>query len=185
MRGDPQSPLLRTCKSLCKLAETLRGMGHKIGRTLVGELLHKLDHSLQANHKTREGSTHADHDAQFHYINDWVKEALASNEPAISVDRKKKELVGDFKNAGVNGGRRVRPKRFACTKFIIPELGRTVPYGVYDIAGGAGWVSVGVDHDTADFAVNTIHKRTHQEVCVESIGLSRAASIRGGIVENE
>jgi DNA-binding phage protein len=92
-RGDPQSPLLWTCKSLRKLAESLRGMGHKIGRTLVGELLHKLDYSLQANRKTREGSNHADRDAQFHYINDRVKEALASNEPAISVDTKKKGVL--------------------------------------------------------------------------------------------
>ena len=98
-------------------------MGHKIDRTLVGELLHKLDYSLQANRKTREGSTHADHDAQFHSINDRVKEALASNNPAISVDTKKKELVGDFKNAGVNGGRRVRPRPFACTTSSFPNSG--------------------------------------------------------------
>jgi hypothetical protein len=155
-RGDPQSPLLWTCKSLRKLAEGLRGMGHKIGRTLVGELLHKLDYSLQANRKTREGSSHVDRDAQFHYINDLVKVALASNEPAISVDTKKKELVGDFRNAG----REWRPKGSSeavrVHDFIIPELGRAVPYGVYDIAGDAGWVSVGVDHDTAAFAVNAI-----------------------------
>jgi hypothetical protein len=184
-RGDPQSPLLWTCKSLRKLAESLRGMGHKIGRTLVGELLHKLDYSLQANRKTREGSNHADRDAQFHYINDRVKEALASNEPAISVDTKKKELVGDFKNAGREWRPKGSPEAVRVHDFIIPELGRAVPYGVYDIAGDAGWVSVGVDHDTAAFAVNAIHKSTHQEVCVESIGLSLAASIRGGIVENE
>jgi hypothetical protein len=155
-RGDPQSPLLWTCKSLRKLAESLRGMGHKIGRTLVGELLHKLDYSLQANRKTREGSNHADRDAQFHYINDLVKEALASNEPAISVDTKKKELVGDFKNAGREWRPKGSPEAVRVHDFIIPELGRAVPYGVYDIAGDAGWVSVGVDHDTAAFAVNAI-----------------------------
>jgi hypothetical protein len=157
-RGDPQSPLLWTCKSLRKLAEGLRGMGHKIGRTLVGELLHKLDYSLQANRKTREGSSHADRDAQFHYINDLVKKALASNEPAISVDTKKKELVGDFKNAGREWRPKGSPEAVRVHDFVIPELGRAVPYGVYDIAGDAGWVSVGVDHDTAAFAVNAIRR---------------------------
>ena len=99
-RGDPQSPLLWTCKSLRKLSQSLRDMGHRIGRTLVGELLHELDYRLQANRKTREGSHNPDRDAQFHYINDRVKGSLAAGEPAISVDTKKKELVGDFKNAG-------------------------------------------------------------------------------------
>ena len=99
-RGDPQSPLLWTCKSLRNLSQSLRDMGHTIGRTLVGELLHKLNYRLQANRKTREGSHHPDRDAQFHYINERVKAALAAGEPAISVDTKKKELVGDFKNAG-------------------------------------------------------------------------------------
>ena len=155
-RGDPQSPLLWTCKSLRKLADGLRGMGHKIGRTLVGELLHKLDYSLQSNRKTREGSSHVDRDAQFHYINDRVKEALASNNPAISVDTKKKELVGDFKNAGREWRPKGSPEAVRVHDFVIPELGRAVPYGVYDIAGDAGWVSVGVDHDTATFAVNAI-----------------------------
>lgn len=155
-RGDPQSPLLWTCKSLRKLADGLCGMGHKIGRTLVGELLHKLDYSLQSNRKTREGSSHVDRDAQFHYINDRVKEALASNNPAISVDTKKKELVGDFKNAGREWRPKGSPEAVRVHDFVIPELGRAVPYGVYDIAGDAGWVSVGVDHDTATFAVNAI-----------------------------
>ncbi len=155
-RGDPQSPLLWTCKSLRKLADGLRGMGHKIGRTLVGELLHKLDYSLQANRKTREGSSHVDRDAQFHYINDRVKQALASNNPAISVDTKKKELVGDFKTAGREWRPKGSPEAVRVHDFVIPELGRAVPYGVYDIAGDAGWVSVGIDHDTAAFAVNAI-----------------------------
>jgi len=105
-RGDPQSPLLWTCKSLRKLSRSLCDMGHKVGRTLVGELLHKLDYRLQANRKTREGSNNPDRDAQFHYINDRVTEALVAGEPAISVDTKKKELVGDFRNAG----REWRPK---------------------------------------------------------------------------
>ncbi len=153
-RGDPQSPLLWTSKSLRKLAESLREMGHRIGRTLVGDLLHKLDYSLQGNRKTREGSNHPDRDAQFCYINDRVKEALASNEPAISVDTKKKELVGDFKNAGREWRQKGSPEEVRVHDFLIPELGRAVPYGVYDIARDAGWVSVGVDHDTAAFAVN-------------------------------
>ena len=155
-RGDPQSPLLWTCKSLRKLSSSLRDMGHKVGRTLVGELLHQLDYSLQANRKTREGSDHPDRDAQFHYINDRVKEALAAGEPAISVDTKKKELVGDFKNGGREWRPQGTPEEVRVHDFIIPELGRAVPYGVYDIAGNAGWVSLGIDRDTAAFAVNAI-----------------------------
>jgi len=155
-RGDPQSPLLWTCKSLRKLSQSLCDMGHKIGRTLVGELLHKLDYSLQSNRKTREGSIHPDRDAQFHYINDRVKQALAAGEPAISVDTKKKELVGDFKNAGREWRPQGSPEEVRVHDFVIPELGRAVPYGVYDIAGNAGWVSVGIDHDTAAFAANAI-----------------------------
>jgi hypothetical protein len=155
-RGDPQSPLLWTCKSLRKLSASLRAMGHAIGRTLVGELLHRLDYRLQANRKTREGTNHPDRDAQFRYINDQVKDALAAGEPAISVDTKKKELVGDFKNAGREWRPQGSPEQVRVHDFVIPELGRAVPYGVYDIAGNAGWVSVGVDHDTAAFAVNAI-----------------------------
>jgi hypothetical protein len=155
-RGDPQSPLLWTSKSLGKLAEGLRAMGHKAGRTLVRKLLGQLDYSLQANRKTREGSNHPDRDAQFHYINDQVNAALDAGEPAVSVDTKKKELVGDFKN----GGREWRPKGMAeevrVHDFVIPELGRAVPSGVYDIAGNSGWFSVGIDHDTAAFATNAI-----------------------------
>ena len=155
-RGDPQSPLLWTCKSLRKLSQSLRDMGHTIGRTLVGELLHKLDYRLQANRKTREGSHHPDRDAQFRYINDRVKETLAAGEPAISVDTKKKELVGDFKNAGREWRPKGSPEEVRVHDFVIPELGRAAPYGVYDIAGNVGWVSVGIDHDTAAFAANAI-----------------------------
>ncbi len=155
-RGDPQSPLLWTSKSLRKLSQSLRDMGHTIGRTLVGELLHKLDYRLQANRKTREGSHNPDRDVQFHYINDRVKEALAAGEPAISVDTKKKELVGDFKNAGREWRPKGSPEEVRVHDFVIPELGRAAPYGVYDIAGNVGWVSVGIDHDTAAFAANAI-----------------------------
>jgi hypothetical protein len=155
-RGDPQSPLLWTCKSLRKLSQGLRDMGHKIGRTVVGELLYKLDYRLQANRKTREGASHPDRDAQFRYINDRVKAALAAGEPAISVDTKKKELVGDFKNGGREWRPKSSPEHVRVHDFIIPELGRAVPYGVYDIADNVGWVSVGIDHDTAAFAANAI-----------------------------
>ena len=155
-RGDPQSPMLWTSKSLRKLSEGLGRMGHTIGRTLVSKLLHQLDYSLQANRKTREGSNHIDRDAQFHYINDRVKEALASGNPAISVDTKKKELVGDFKNGGREWRPKGSPEEVRVHDFVIPELGRAVPYGIYDIADNTGWVSVGIDHDTAAFATNAI-----------------------------
>jgi hypothetical protein len=155
-RGDPQSPMLWTCKSVRKLSQSLCAMGHRIGRTVVGQLLHKLGYSLQANRKTREGSSHPDRDAQFRYINDRVKAALAQGEPAISVDTKKKELVGDFKNPGREWRAKGSAQDVRVHDFLIPGLGRAVPYGVYDIAGNAGWVSVGIDHDTAAFAVNAI-----------------------------
>ena len=155
-RGDPQSPLLWTCKSLRKLSQSLRDMGHKIGRTVVGELLYKLDYRLQANRKTREGASHPDRDGQFRYINDQVKAALAAGEPAISVDTKKKELVGDFRNGGREWRPKSSPEHVRVHDFVIPELGRAVPYGVYDIADNVGWVSVGIDHDTAAFATNAI-----------------------------
>jgi Rhodopirellula transposase DDE domain len=157
-RGDPMAPLLWTAKSLRRLAAGLRGLGHRICHNVVADLLRDLGYSLQANRKTREGTNHPDRDAQFGYINDQVKQALAASEPAISVDTKKKELVGDFKN----GGREYRPKGepepVRVHDFIIPELGRAAPYGVYDIADNAGWVSVGIDHDTASFAVNAIRR---------------------------
>ena len=155
-RGDPQSPLLWTCKSLRKLSQSLRDMGHKISRTVVGELLYRLDYRLQANRKTREGTNHPDRDGQFRYINDQVKAALAAGQPAISVDTKKKELVGDFKNGGCEWRPKGSPEHVRVHDFVIPELGRAVPYGVYDIADNVGWVSVGIDHDTAAFAANAI-----------------------------
>ena len=157
-RGDPESPLLWTSKSLRKLAEGLRGIGHAIGHNLVGDLLRKLGYSLQANRKTREGASHPDRDAQFRYINDRVKAALDAGEPAISVDTKKKELVGDFKNAGREWAPKGSPEEVRVHDFLIPEFGRAAPYGVYDIGDNAGWVSVGVDHDTASFAVNAIRR---------------------------
>jgi len=157
-RGDPMSPLRWTCKSLSQLAAALVAQGHRIGRTVVGKLLHKQKFSLQANRKTREGDSHPDRNAQFVHINDSVKAALAAGQPVISVDTKKKELVGDFKNAGQAWRPRGEPEEVRVHDFLIKELGRAVPYGVYDLAANAGWVSVGVSHDTAAFAVQTIRR---------------------------
>jgi Rhodopirellula transposase DDE domain len=157
-RGDPMSPLRWTCKSLSQLAAALVARGHRIGRTLVGELLHKQKFSLQANRKTREGEGHPDRDAQFVHINDSVKAALAAGQPVISVDTKKKELVGDFKNAGQVWRPQGEPEEVRVHDFLIKELGRAVPYGVYDLAANAGWVSVGMSCDTAAFAVQTIRR---------------------------
>jgi hypothetical protein len=157
-RGDPQAPLLWTSRSLRNLAEALQAMGHRIGHNVVADLLRQLNYSLQGNRKTREGSNTPDRDAQFHYINAQVTAALEAGGPAISVDTKKKELVGDFKTAGRELRTKGDPEPVRVHDFKIPELGRAVPYGVYDIAGNAGWVSVGIDHDTASFAVNAIRR---------------------------
>ncbi len=157
-RGDPQAPLLWTSRSLRHLAEALRAMGHRIGHNVVADLLRQLNYSLQANRKTREGSHNPDRDAQFGYINGKVTAALAAGEPAISVDTKKKELVGDFKNAGRELRPKGQPEPVRVHDFKIPDLGRAAPYGIYDIAGNTGWVSVGIDHDTASFAVNAIRR---------------------------
>jgi transposase len=157
-RGDPEAPLLWTAKSLRTLAAGLQALGHRIGHNVVGDLLRGLGYSLQANRKTREGSHHPDRDAQFGYINQQVAAALTAGEPAISVDTKKKELVGDFKNAGREYHPKGRPEAVRVHDFLIPELGRASPYGVYDIGENAGWVSLGIDHDTASFAVNAIRR---------------------------
>ena len=155
-RGDPMSPLRWTCKSLRRLAAELGELGYQISHTVVGELLKQQKFSLQANHKTREGDGHSDRDAQFVHINARVTSALAEQQPVISVDTKKKELVGDFRNAGREWRPQGDPEAVRVHDFVIKELGRAVPYGVYDIAANAGWVSVGVDHDTSAFAVQTI-----------------------------
>ena len=157
-RGDPMSPLRWTCKSLRRLADELGNLGHKVSHTVVGELLKKQKFSLQANSKTREGADNPDRDAQFRLINEAVKTAMAENQPAISVDTKKKELVGDFKNAGREWRPRGDPEEVRVHDFLIKELGRAVPYGIYDLAANAGWVAVGVDNDTAAFAVQTIRR---------------------------
>jgi len=160
-RGDPMSPLRWTCKGLRRLATELGTRGHKISHTVVGELLKQQKFSLQANRKTREGDSHPDRDAQFAHINASVTRALAEQQPVISVDTKKKELVGDFKNVGREWRPQGEPEDVRVHDFLIKELGRAVPYGIYDLAANAGWVSVGIDHDTAAFAVQTIRAWWH------------------------
>ena len=157
-RGDPMSPLRWTCKSLRQLAAELVARGHRVSRTVVGELLKAQKFSLQANSKTNEGGDHPDRDAQFSHINQSVTTALAAQQPVISVDTKKKELVGDFKNAGREWRPQGEPEAVRVHDFVIKELGRAVPYGIYDLAANAGWVSVGMNHDTAAFAVQSIRR---------------------------
>jgi hypothetical protein len=160
-RGDPMSPLRWTCKSLSQLTRALVAKGHRVGRTLVGKLLHQQKFSLQANRKTREGESHPDRNAQFTHLNESVRAALAAGEPVISVDTKKKELVGDFKNAGRAWRPQGEPEAVRVHDFLIKELGRAVPYGIYDLACNAGWVSVGMSSDTTAFAVQTIRRWWH------------------------
>ncbi len=155
-RGDPDSPLRWTCKGVRRLAAELQQQGFSIGRQKVGELLAALGYSLQANRKTREGNQHPDRNAQFEYIAARVRRFQTDGQPVISVDTKKKELVGNYKNSG----REWRPKKSPIPvnvhDFMDKKLGKAIPYGVYDLTANAGWVSVGTDHDTADFAVTTI-----------------------------
>jgi len=155
-RGDPERPLRWSAKSLRNLAGELRGQGHEISARSVAPLLRRLGYSLQANAKTREGARHPDRDAQFRHINATVTTALAAGQPAISVDTKKKELVGDFKNAGRELRRKGQPEQVRSHDFRDPELGKAAPYGVYDLADDVGWVNVGIDNDTAQFAVESI-----------------------------
>jgi hypothetical protein len=159
-RGDPESPLRWTCKSVRKLAEELRREGHTVSYQTVAELLHEMDYSLQANRKTLEGNQHADRNQQFEYINRKARRYLKQGEPVISVDTKKKELVGDFKNPGREWQPQGKPEKVRVHDFEIrqPEKGKVAPYGVYDLGRNAGWVSVGVDHDTAEFAVESIRR---------------------------
>ncbi|MBI1847853.1 MAG: ISAzo13 family transposase [Candidatus Rokubacteria bacterium] len=155
-RGDPQSPLRWTCKSLRRLAAELTRQGHRTSHRMVAVLLRQLGYSLQANRKTIEGARHPDRNAQFEHINARVRAYLRQGEPAISVDTKKKELVGNFKNAGRDWRPRGQPQPVQVHDFVQPELGRAIPYGVYDLRANTGWVSVGIDHDTAAFAVASI-----------------------------
>jgi len=155
-RGDPESPLRWTCKSVRNLADELKRQGHAVSHQTVSELLHELGYSLQANRKVLEGSSHPDRNAQFEYLNEAVQLQLSLGEPVISVDTKKKELVGPFKNGGKELRPRGEPERVRVHDFLIPELGRVSPYGVYDLGKNEAWVSVGTDHDTAAFAVASI-----------------------------
>ena len=157
-RGHPETCLRWTCNSVRKLAEDLNRRGHRVSYPVVAELLHELGYSLQANRKTKEGDGHPDRNAQFEYIDGRVRRYIALGQPVISVDTKKKELVGDFKNGGQEWRRKGTPEKVRVHDFVIPELGRAAPYGVYDLADNTGWVSVGVDHDTASFAVETIRR---------------------------
>jgi transposase len=155
-RGDPELPLRWTSKSVRKLAEGLRELGHRVSYRTVARLLRELGYSLQANQKTREGSSHPDRDAQFRHINQRVREALGAGEPAISVDTKKKELVGDFKNAGREWRPKGKPVPVRVHDFRDPALGKAIPYGVLDLGRDQGFVSVGITADTAQFAVASI-----------------------------
>ena len=165
-RGDPESPLRWTCKSTRQLAITLQAQGHTVGRQKVADLLAELGYSLQANRKTKEGTDNPDRDAQFNYINKRVAAFLRGDQPVISVDTKKKELVGDFKNAGQEWQPQGGPERVNGHDFPDPELGKVNPYGVYDQGANVGWVSVGTDHDTAEFAVESIRRWWYKMGCV-------------------
>ncbi len=156
--GDPDTPLRWTSKSVRHLADELKAMGHDVSYRLVAQILKESGYSLQANRKTREGSRHADRDAQFRYIDRQVRRQLRQGCPAISVDTKKKELVGDFKNPGREWRPKGNPEPVRVHDFLVPELGKAIPYGVYDLRRDEGWVSVGIDHDTASFAVNAIRR---------------------------
>ena len=159
-RGDPMSPLRWTCKSTPKLASELKAMGHEVSQATVWRLLDELDYSMQSNRKSREGGSHSDRNAQFEFINSSVKEFLRRGLPAISVDTKKKELVGGFKNAGQEWEKKGSPTLVDVYDFPNKKLGvgKVSPYGVYDMARNEGWVSVGITHDTAEFAGESIRR---------------------------
>jgi hypothetical protein len=155
-RGDPESLLLWTSKSVRHLAAALQKLGHQVEYVTVAKLLRSVGYSLQANAKTREGRQHPDRDLQFRRINRVCRQALLEHQPVISVDCKKKELIGDFKNAGREWRPKGEPELVRVYDFKDKRLGKASPYGVYDIAANQGWVNVGIDHDTAQFAVNSI-----------------------------
>jgi hypothetical protein len=157
-RGDPQSPLRWTCKSTRSLARELTALGHPVSESTVRRLLHAAGYSLQGNHKTREGTAHPDRNAQFEHINAMVATCQERSQPVISVDTKKKELVGDFKNAGREWQPQGEPEEVRVHDFMDKTLGKAIPYGVYDMTENQGWVSVGIDHDTARFATEAIRR---------------------------
>ncbi|NEN99125.1 MAG: ISAzo13 family transposase [Moorea sp. SIO3I7] len=155
-RGDPESPLRWTSKSTSKIAEALRKIGHQISPRTVAKLLHQLGYSLQSNRKSSEGKGHPDRDEQFQYINQEIKEYQGREQPVISVDTKKKELIGNYKNEGKEWERKKEPVKVKMHDFADPNLGKVIPYGIYDVSNNQGWVNVGIDHDTAEFAVQSI-----------------------------
>jgi len=157
-RGDPESALRWTCRSTRQLAAALKAQGYRIGHQTVASLLDDLGYSLQGNQKTTEGSSHPDRDAQFKYIQRRVEEFQSRGQPVVSVDTKKKEHVGDFKNNGKEWRPKGNPERVRVYDFVDKTLGKANPYGVYDTTANVGWVSVGVDHDTAEFAVETLRR---------------------------
>jgi hypothetical protein len=188
-RGDPESPLRWTSKSVRQLAAALGDMGHRVSHQWVAAALRDLGYSLQANRKTREGTGHPDRDAQFAHLNAAAEAFLAAGDPVISVDTKRKELVGDFKNGGQEWQPTGLPEEVRVHDFVLPELGRVSPYGIYDLAQNAGWVNVGIDHDTAAFAVASIrhwwqgagrarYPRTHRLLITADGGGSNGSRVR-------
>ena len=165
-RGDPESPLRWTCKSLRRLAEELTRQEHPISPNSVAALLHEAGYSLQANRKTREGASHPDRNAPIEHTNDWVRQFQDRGQPAISVDAKKKELVGDFKNSGQEWRPHGQPEEVRVHDFVDKTRGKAIPYGVYDLLNNQGWVSVGIDHDTAQFAANSIRRWWREMGCL-------------------
>jgi hypothetical protein len=155
-RGDPMSPLRWTCKSTRQLAAELVRQGHRVSHTTVAEVLHALNYSLQATRKTQEGSDHPDRDAQFVYLTEQTRAFQQRNQPVISVDCKKKELIGNFANAGREWQPAGYPEVVRVHDFLDKQLGKAIPYGVYDVAANQGWVTIGIDHETAAFAVASI-----------------------------
>jgi hypothetical protein len=164
-RGDPMSPLVWTTKSTRNLAHALKGQGFQISHDVVATMLHELGYSLQSNRKTLEGSEHVDRDAQFRYINDTVKEFQEARQPVISVDAKKKENVGNFKNAGREWTPQGEPVEVGVYDFKDPVLGKVTPYGIFDEQENKGWVNVGTDHDTSAFAVESIRRWWKSDGC--------------------
>jgi len=161
-RGDPESPLRWTCKSTTKIAEELRMQGHQVSQRTVCDLLYELGYSLQSNRKIREGSHHPDRNEQFLYIYKTVTKFQAKGEPVISVDTKKKELIGEFKNSGQEWRKKGKPIEVNVHDFADPTLGKVIPYGIYDITANKGWVNIGITRDTAEFAVGSIRRWWHE-----------------------
>jgi len=157
-RGDPETPLRWTCKSTTKLAEELRAKGHSVSQRTVCDLLDELGYSLQGNRKTKEGLSHPDRDQQFIHISEKVKALQSIGQPVISVDTKKKEIIGEFKNGGKEWEPKGKPVEVNVHDFPDAVLGKAIPYGVYDVTSNKGWVNVGIDHDTSEFAVESIRR---------------------------